>query len=233
MGRREASPAPQVNMKNFIAGIAVLLVGVAPVMAQTGTDMVEVDPITCWWRTSTSAVHTGESFDLRLTCSVVETEANKVVPDFSKLDPTVVQLPPFEVLGGTHAGDLVTPGKRFFQYDYRLRLIAEDAFGKDVTIPPLELAYRIESQVKGGDSTQGRDQTYSLPRTSMRLISLVPDDTSDIREAAAAPFTAIENRGSRANLLQTIAGVLFGLAGVVVIVMLISMLRRKKTVTKT
>ncbi|MEJ7666461.1 MAG: hypothetical protein WKG07_46570 [Hymenobacter sp.] len=34
---------------------------------------------------------------------------------FSKLDATVVQLPPFEVLGGTHAGDLVTPGKRFFQ----------------------------------------------------------------------------------------------------------------------
>ena len=220
-------------MKNFIVGIAVLFVGVAPAVAQTGTDMVEVEPITCWWRTSTSAVQTGESFDLRLTCSVVETEANKVVPDFSKLDPTVVQLPPFEVLGGTHAGDLVTPGKRFFQYDYRMRLIAEDAFGNDVPIPPLEIAYRIESQVKGGDTTQGRDQTYSLPRTSLRLISLVPDDTSDIREAAAAPFTAIENRDSRANLLQTIAGVLFGLAGVVVVVMLISMLRRKKTVTKT
>ncbi len=48
--------------------------------------MVEVEPITCWWRTSTSAVRSGESFDLRLTCAVVETEANKVVPDFSKLD---------------------------------------------------------------------------------------------------------------------------------------------------
>ncbi len=170
---------------------------------------------------------------MRLTCAVVETEANKVVADFSKLDPTVVQLPPFEVLGGTHAGDLVTPGKRFFQYDYRLRLIAEDAFGNDVPIPPLEISYRIESQVQGGDTAQGRDQSYSLPRTSMRLISLVPDDTTDIREAAAAPFTAIENRDSRANLLQTIATVLFALAGVVVLLMLISMLRRKKTVTRT
>ena len=46
----------------------------------------------------------------------------------------------------------------------------------------------------------------------MRLISLVPDDTSDIREAPAAAFTRIEDRESRANLLQTIAGVLFGLA---------------------
>lgn len=217
----------------FLAS-AFALIGAGPAAAQTGTDMVEVQPITCWWRTSTSAVRSGESFDLRLTCAVVETEANKVVADFSKLDPTVVQLPPFEVLGGTHAGDLVTPGKRFFQYDYRLRLIAEDAFGNDVPIPPLEISYRIESQVQGGDSTsQGRDQSYSLPRTSVRLISVVPDDTSDIREAAAAPFTAIENRDSRANLLQTIATVLFALAGIVVLLMLISMLRRKKTVTKT
>jgi hypothetical protein len=197
---------------------------------QAAVDMVEVEPITCWWRTSTSAVRSGEPFTLTLTCSVVETEANKVVPDFSKLDPTVVQLPPFEVLGGTHPGDLVTPGKRFFQYDYRLRLIAEDAFGNDVTIPPLEISYRIESQVKGGDTSQGRDQTYALPRASVRLISIVPDEASDIREAPAQLFSAIENRDSRANLLQTIAGVLFGLAGVVLIVMLISMLRRKKTV---
>jgi hypothetical protein len=194
---------------------------------QAPVDMVEVEPITCWWRTSTSAVRTGESFGLTLTCGVVETEANKVVPDFSKLDPTVVQLPPFEVLGGTHAGDLVTPGKRFFQYDYRMRLIAEDAFGNDVAIPPLEISYRVESKVTGGDTTQGRDQSYSLPRASVRLISLVPDDTSDIREAPAAQFGAIENRDSRANLMQTVAGVLFGLAAVVAIVMLIGMLRRK------
>jgi len=212
--------------KTLITAVAFSLLSVTA-FAQTGTDMVEVEPITCWWRTSTSAVRTGESFGLTLTCSVVETEANKVVADFSKLDPTVVQLPPFEVQGGTHAGDLVTPGKRFFQYDYRLRLIAEDAFGNDVTIPPLEVSYRIESKVAGGDTTQGRDQSYSLPRASVRLISLVPDDTSDIREAPAAQFGAIENRDSRANLMQTVAGVLFGLAGVVAIVMLIGMLRRK------
>ena len=212
--------------KTFITAVAVSLLSVAA-FAQTGTDMVEVEPITCWWRSSTSAVRTGESFGLTLTCAVVETEANKVAADFSKLDPTVVQLPPFEVLGGTHPGDLVTPGKRFFQYDYRLRLIAEDAFGNDVTIPPLEISYRIESQVKGGDVAQGRDQSYSLPKTSVRLISLVPDDTTDIREAPAAMFTGIENRESRANLLQTVAGVLFGLAGVVALVMLIGMLRRK------
>jgi len=218
-------------MKSFVF-VAVLLTA-APAFAQTGTDMVEVEPIKCWWRTSTSAVRIAESFGLTLTCSVVETETNKVVADFSKLDPTVVQLPPFEVQGGSHAGDLVVPGKRFFQYDYRLRLIAEDAFGHDVPVPPLEVSYRIESKVQGGDTAQGRDQTYALPRATVRVLSVVPDDATDIREAAATQFNGIENRDSRANLLQTIAGVLFSLAGVTAIVMLISMLRRKKPAAKS
>ena len=211
--------------------LSLLLTG-STAFAQTGTDMVEVEPIKCWWRSSSTAVRSGEPFTLTMTCAVVETETNKVVPDFSKLDPTVVQLPPFEVLGGTHAGDLVVPGKRYFQYDYRMRLIAEDAFGNDVPVPPLEISYRIESQVKGStESMQGRDQSYSLPKASVRLISLVPDDTTDIREAPAMLFTSIENRDSRANLMQTTAGILFALAGVVVLVMLVSMLRRKKPVS--
>jgi hypothetical protein len=221
-------------MKRLVLVLVMLLAGGSAAFAQAPSpapqapvDMVEVEPIKCWWRTSTSAVRTGESFMLTLTCAVVETEANKVVADASKLDPTVVTLPPFEVLGGTHAGDLVVPGRRFFQYDYRMRLIAEDAFGNDVSIPPLEISYRIESRVTGGDTVQGREQSYTLPRTSVRLISMVPDDTTDIRETPAALFTAIEGRDSRAGILQTGATILFGLAAVLGLVMLISMLRRQ------
>lgn len=204
-----------------------LVLGAAAAAAQTGTDMVEVEPITCWWRPSVTAVRTAEPFDLRLTCAVVETETNKVVADFSKLDPTVVQLPPFEVVGGRHAADLTAPGKRFFQYDYRLRLLSEDLFGGDVPIPPLEISYRVESQLASGDTAQGREQSYLLPRTSIRLISIVPDDTSDIREPPAAAFASVEDRESRANLLQTIATVLFALAGVIAVMMLVGMVRRK------
>ena len=93
----------------------------------------------------------------------------------------MVQLPPFEVVGGTHAADLTAPGKRFFQYDYRLRLFSEDLFGGNMPVPPLEIAYH-ESQVAGGESAQGREQSYSLPPASIRLISVVPDTTSDIRD---------------------------------------------------
>ncbi len=214
-----------MNTHMLRAALLVGLVTAAPAFAQTGTDLVEVEPIKCWWRTSTSAVRTGEAFDMRLTCAVVETEATKVVPDLSKLDPTVVQLPPFEVTGGTHAGDLVTVGKRFFQYDYRMRLIAEDAFGADVAVPPLEVTYRVESKVTGGDSVQGRELSYALPHASVKLISVVPDDTSDIREAPASAFAAIEDRDSRAALYRTVATVLFALAGVMVVVTLIGMLR--------
>ena len=220
-----------MNTDTLRIALVATLVAASTAFAQTGTDMVEVEPIKCWWRTSTSAVRTGESFDLRLTCAVVETEATKVVPDLSKLDPTVVQLPPFEVLGGTHAGDLVTVGKRFFQYDYRMRLIAEDAFGADVAVPPLEVTYSVESKVTGGDSVKGRELSYALPRASVKLISVVPDDTSDIREAPAAAFSAIEDRESRAGLFQTIAGVLFALAGVMVVAILIGMLRSKTKTT--
>lgn len=221
-------------MKKHILAFALLtgLVVPAAALAQTGTDMVEVEPITCWWRTTTSAIRTGEPFGLTLTCSVLETEATRIVPDFSKLEPQVVQLPPFEVLGGTHPGDLLTTGKRFFQYDYRLRLLAEDGFGADVAIPPLEISYRVESKVSGGESVQGRDQSYALPRTAIRLISLVPDGTMDIREPAAKPFTDIESRLSRANLFQTIAGVLFAVAGLLVLLMLFGMLRRKTPISE-
>ena len=203
------------------------LAAATPALAQTGTDLVEVEPIKCWWRSTTSAVRVAESFGVTLTCAVVDTDSTRVVADVSKLDPTVVALPPFEVIGGTHAGDLVSTGKRFLQFDYRLRLIAEDAFGADVAIPPLEISYRVESKVTGGDTVQGRDLSYSLPRTSVRLISLVPDDTTDIREAPATAFTGIESRDSRGSLLQTVAGVLFGLAGVMALVILFGLLRRK------
>ena len=81
---------------------------------QVPPDMIEVEPITCWWRTSATAVRTAEPFDVRLTCSVVETESKgKVVPDFSKLDPTVVQLPPYEALGAAARGGFGGAGQAF------------------------------------------------------------------------------------------------------------------------
>src|SRR5688572_30376646 len=77
-------------------------------------DGVETDPIRCWWRTSVPAVRVGEPFSVVLTCAVVETDAVTVIPSQTELDPNALQLPPFDVLGGSHAADLRTADHRFF-----------------------------------------------------------------------------------------------------------------------
>ena len=135
--------------------------------------MVEVEPITCWWRTSTSAVRTGESFGLTLTCAVVETEANKVVPDLSKLDPTVGAAA--AVRGaGRHARR--RSGRRrasaSSSTDYRLRLIAEDAFGNDVDDSAARdfLPHREQGR-RRRHRRRAAIRSYSLPRASVRAAS--------------------------------------------------------------
>jgi hypothetical protein len=209
------------------AGVG-LVVCTATASAQAPeTVNVEVDPVTCWWRSSAAAVRSGEPFTLTLTCAVVETETTRVVPDQSKLDPSVVQLQPFEVIGGSRAPDMRVPGKRFFQYEYRLRLINEGAFGADVDVPELELSYRIESKVAQGDIVQGRDLTYNLQPISIRLLSLVPADTVDIRDLPAAAFAAVQDRESRGDMLRLVAMILFALAGVVVMTLLVTLVRRR------
>jgi hypothetical protein len=222
----------EMRMRRLMA-VALLALGGVGVAAQApATVDVEVEPITCWWRSSTSAVRSGEPFTLALTCQVVETESTKVVPDQSKLDPSVVQLQPFEVIGGSHAPDMRVPGKRFFQYEYQLRLINEGAFGADVDVPQLQISYRVESQVARGEAVQGRDLNYNLHPISIRLVSIVPEDTMDIREAPAAAFQAVEARESRADMLRLVGTILLGLAGVVLVVMLVSLFRRRRVTTK-
>jgi hypothetical protein len=145
----------------------------------------------------------------------------KVVVDESRLEPSVAQFVPFEVLGGSHAADLRSDDRRFFQYEYRLRLIAENIFGKDVALPETKLTYRIQSRVAQKTSVEGRDQTYLLPPLSMKMLSLVPADASDIRDAGSETFADVDNRAFRANLLTVIGGVLFALAALVGVLSLV------------
>src|SRR5947209_5339765 len=119
----------------------------ATVASTAAAQTVQTDPLQCWWRTSSGAVRVGEPFTVVLTCAVLETDETKVVPDQTRLEPSVVQFAPFEVLGGTHGADLRTDQRRFFQYEYRLRLIADGLFGRDVALPETKISYRIQSTV--------------------------------------------------------------------------------------
>jgi hypothetical protein len=202
--------------------LAAVLAGALPARAQD----VQTDPLQCWWRTSSGAVRVGETFAVVLTCAVLETEAATVVVDQSKLEPSVVQFAPFEVLGGQHGADLHTDLRRFFQYEYRLRLIAEGQFGKDVALPETKLTYRVQSRVGDKTSIQGRDQTYLLPAQSVRVLSLVPADAGDIRDASAETFVDLDQRAFRANLLIVVGGVLFAIAGLLALLALVRLITR-------
>lgn len=207
-------------------GLSIGRDSVATVQAQAVD--VAVDPITCWWRASTGFIRVGEPFSVSLTCAVVETQATRVIPDQSRLDPSVMQLPPFEVTGGTHGADVRTLSRRFFQYDYQLRLVAENLFGADATVPPLQVSYHVETRAGQGEATKGRDLTYQLPALTVRVSSLVPDVTSDIREAPGVRLSDIDSLKLRANTIRLVATVLMTAGGLLALAGIVSFFRRRR-----
>lgn len=192
------------------------------------TQNVEVDPVQCWWRTSTPSVRVGEQFTIHLTCSALETESATAVIDRSRLGTAAVQFPPFEVISGTQSADHVTAGRRFMQYHYNARLIAEDFFGSDIVLPALAITYRIESRVQQDASVQGREQSYELPALTMRINSLVANDANHIRETTVPSLDDIAAREFRARLYRLVALILFGVAALTLAVALMRALRQRR-----
>jgi hypothetical protein len=211
------------------AGLAQPQAGSTATAATPG-EVVTLEPIECWWRTSTSAARVGELFTLVLTCSVVETASTTVVPDQSRLDPSVLQIPPFEVVRGTQANDVRTGTRRFFQYEYTLRYVGED-FGKDLSLPPLTISYHVQSRVQQDAAVEGRERQYILPARMIRILSLVPAIATDIRDQPAETFRQIEARRFRANVLRVIAGSLYIVAALVVMSGLTRALRTRQRQT--
>lgn len=219
----------------FRLGIAAaVLLLAAGAMAQPASTLedTEVEPIQCWWRTSASAVRVGETFTVVLTCAVLDTVSTTVVPDQSRLDPTILQLTPFEVIGGAQAADLRTPLRRFFQYEYSLRYIGEE-FDVDMALPALSVAYRVQSRAdQDAAAIESRDRQYILPAHQIRVLSLVPLTASDIRDRAPDTFGGIESRRFMANALNIASLTLFGLGAVILAWALVrAVSRRSGTVT--
>jgi hypothetical protein len=181
-----------------------------------GAPLVEVDPIRCWWRTSHGAVAVGQPFTLVLTCAVLENDSVRVIPDESPLAVGSVQLAPFELVGGSHPADLRSGQRRFFQYDYTLRIIDPTAIGRDVKLSDMQIHYRVESRVQS-QSLEGRDRVYVLPPQSIRVTSTVPADAADIRDASSEPFGRIEALRFRARVLDIAAMALAALGAVILV----------------
>jgi hypothetical protein len=205
-----------------LAAVVLLLPVTAAAQAQgMGGPAVETDPLRCWWRSDRASVRMGEPFAAVLTCAALATPSTTVVVDRSRLDPTVMAVPPFDVLGGTTAEDATTTSRRFFQYTYQLRLLNDTAFGQDVSLAGLTLTYRIDTLTSEGTTSQGRDQTYVLPPLVLRVLSLVPGGARDIRDASTLTFADLEARRFRSRALGILGWVLYALAAAVVALALV------------
>jgi hypothetical protein len=190
-----------MNRSMATAALAALLFGLPLAAAQTppAGPTVEADPVRCWWRTDRASIRMGEPFEAVLTCAALDTPSTKAIVDRSRLDHTVMALPPFDVLGGAAGEDVVTPARRFFQYSYQLRLLNDTAFGQDVRLAGLSIGYRIDTSTTDGTTSQGRDQSYGLPALSIRVLSLVAGDARDIRDASSLTLADLETRRFRAR----------------------------------
>ena len=186
----------------------------------TGASEASVAPIECWWKTDRSAVRVGETFMLTLTCAVLDTERIKVVVDESALAPSALHLVPFDIVGGERFRDIPNAPRRFFQYRYSMRVLGEEFFGKEVTLPRLQVSYRVQNSLQGGAALQGREARYSLVPVPIRVLSLVPAGAADIRDTPVDTFGDVEARLFRSNLLLILAGVAFVLAGLMALMLL-------------
>ena len=195
--------------------------GAIPVGAQSparsaNADSVETNAMSCWWETDTSAVRVGEPFGLTLTCRVMETDRVKVVPNLTEVEPTSIELTPFDVLEGTRHEDIVVGPWRYVQYQYTVRLLGEEFFGRDVPIPATNVTFRI--QTGGADTVEGTEHRYVLPPMPMRILSLLPAQAADIRDPTLDAFGDLEARRFRATMELVASAVFLGFAAIAVII---------------
>jgi len=194
---------------------------------------VAVPPLECWWTTDCNAVRVGENFQLTLTCAVLDTERVSVVVDESSLDPSALHLTPFEIVGGQRFRDILNAPRKFFQYQYTMRVLGEEFFGKEVLLPRLQISYRVQNSLQGGAALQGREAQYSLVPVPIRVLSLVPAGTSDIRDTPADTFGDVETRLFRSNLLLIASGVAFVLAGLMALMLVARAAVKRRAATAT
>jgi hypothetical protein len=187
-----------------------------------------VEPIRCWRQSSAGAVTLGEQFIVTLTCAVFETGDTQVVPDESRLNVASIQMAPFEILGGSHPPDVRRGSRRFFQYDYQLRIISRDAIGQDVNVPPVTISYRVHSRVGAAAKLEGRDLSYVIPAMPIRVLSLVPADASDIRDSAEASLATVQALRTRSRTFRAVAYALAALAAAMVVFALVPLAGRAR-----
>lgn len=187
----------------LVVVLFVLFYGAYEARSQ-GTEK-SVEAIKCWWKTDKSAIRIGEKFEVILTCRVVETDLEKVVPQENDLEPSVVSLAPYTSIGGVRHPDILRNNLRFFQYEYHLMLVGEDFFNKEVPVPSLEIKYKVDRKVQK-ENINTKENIYRLPELQMKISSLVPKDTKNIRDSGDKTFSFIKRLHFKAIVGFVLAG---------------------------
>jgi len=199
-----------------LVGVGCLGSAVASLAAQSTTPAASAgsgaSPMNCWWKTDKSAVRIAEPFGLTLTCRVMETDRLKVVPNLAEVEPTAIELTPFEVLEGSRHQDIVVPPWRYVQYEYTVRLLGDEFFGKDIAIPATNLPFRV--QTGGAETVEGAEHTYLLPAMPIRILSLVPAQAADVLDPTTDTFADLEARRFRARIELVASAIFFGFAAI-------------------
>jgi hypothetical protein len=190
---------------------------------------VAIPPIECWWKTDRSAVRVGEHFLLTLTCAVLDTERVRVIVDESGLAPSALHLVPFDIVDGQRFRDIQNAPRRFFQYQYTMRVLGEEFFGKEVALPRLQISYRVQNSLQGGAALAGREAQYSLVPVPIRVLSMVPPGASDIRDTPAETFGDVDRRLFRSNVLVIVGAVAFVLAVLMAVLLLARAAVKRRT----
>ena len=187
-------------------GAALLGTLAAPAVAQAPAPSTarldETTPFQCWWRSDVGALRIGQVVTVTLTCAALERDDLTAVPDESRLTVAAIQTAPFEIVGGSHPPDLRTADRRVFEYRYQLRIIDADVIGRDVKLPPLSIPYRVESRVGAGATLAGRDLVHLMPQLVFRVVSQVPADATDIRDAGDASLATVDALRFRASAFR-------------------------------
>ena len=193
-------------------GWAALSVGAQSPTPNASAGSVATSPMNCWWKSDKNAVRVAEPFGLTLTCRVMETDRMKVVPNLAEIEPTAIELTPFEVLEGTRHEDIVVPPWRYLQYAYTVRVLGDQFFGRDIAIPATNLPFRI--QTGGAETVEGAEHTYVLPSMPIRILSLVPAQAADILDPTTDTFADLEARRFRARIELVASAIFFGFAAI-------------------
>ena len=143
-----------------------------------------------------------------------------VVPDeFAR--GNVIQMAPFSHRERTPVGSVQRPAA-VLPYHYGCASSVRMRSGRTAHS---RSSHPANSRLAGNAALQGRDLVYLLPPQTIRVLSMVPADAADVRDASGEAFGGAESLENRARVLEILALTLVALGALMVLLTLVRLVR--------